>query len=276
MSSTDLYAVMGNPINHSKSPVIHTWFAEQTQQDLIYSAMLVPKDGFHAAVADFFKGCGKGLNITVPFKEEAFAYVDSMSERAQIAKAVNTLILQDDGTVLGENTDGAGLVRDLTFNLGVKVADSKVLILGAGGAVRGVLKPILDEHPESVTIANRTFEKAQTLAEDFSQYGEISAARFEEVAGSFDVIINGTSASLQGDLPPISSDVVGPQTQVYDMMYGREPTAFMAWASEHGALKTFDGLGMLVEQAAESFALWRGTRPDSMAALARLRAQLVA
>ena len=262
-STMDLYAVMGNPINHSKSPVIHTQFAELTKQDLIYSAMLVPKDGFDSAVSDFFKGSGRGLNITVPFKEEAFAYVDAMSERAQIAKAVNTLILQEDGSVLGENTDGAGLVRDLTVNLNVHLIGRRVLILGAGGAVRGVLKPILDEQPQSITIANRTFEKAEALASEFSQYGDVTAQKFEDVAGEFDVIINGTSASLQGDLPPISNDVIGTKTQVYDMMYGKEPTPFMAWATEQGAAQAFDGLGMLVEQAAESFFLWRGVRPDS-------------
>jgi len=275
-STMDLYAVMGNPINHSKSPVIHTQFAELTKQDLIYSAMLVPKDGFNSAVADFFKGSGRGLNITVPFKEEAFAYVDAMSERAQIAKAVNTLILQEDGTVLGENTDGAGLVRDLTVNLNVHLIGRRVLILGAGGAVRGVLKPILDEQPQSITIANRTFEKAEALASEFSQYGDVVAQKFENVAGEFDVIINGTSASLQGDLPPISNEVIGVKTQVYDMMYGKEPTPFMAWATEQGAAQAFDGLGMLVEQAAESFFLWRGVRPDSRSVLESLRAKLVA
>lgn len=275
-STMDLYAVMGNPINHSKSPVIHTQFAELTKQDLIYSAMLVPKDGFDSAVSDFFKGSGRGLNITVPFKEEAFAYVDAMSERAQIAKAVNTLILQEDGSVLGENTDGAGLVRDLTVNLNVHLIGRRVLILGAGGAVRGVLKPILDEQPQSITIANRTFEKAEALASEFSQYGDVAAQKFEDVAGEFDVIINGTSASLQGDLPPISNDVIGTKTQVYDMMYGKEPTPFMAWATEQGAAQAFDGLGMLVEQAAESFFLWRGVRPDSRSVLKNLRASLVA
>ena len=275
-STMDLYAVMGNPINHSKSPVIHTQFAELTKQDLIYSAMLVPKDGFDSAVSDFFKGSGRGLNITVPFKEEAFAYVDAMSERAQIAKAVNTLILQKDGSVLGENTDGAGLVRDLTVNLNVHLIGRRVLILGAGGAVRGVLKPILDEQPQSITIANRTFEKAEALASEFSQYGDVTAQKFEDVAGEFDVIINGTSASLQGDLPPVSNDVIGTKTQVYDMMYGKEPTPFMAWATEQGAAQAFDGLGMLVEQAAESFFLWRGVRPDSRSVLKNLRASLVA
>jgi len=275
-STMDLYAVMGNPINHSKSPVIHTQFAEQTKQDLIYSAMLVPKDGFHSAVTDFFKGSGRGLNVTVPFIEEAFAFVHSMSERAKIAKAVNTLILQEDGSVLGDNTDGAGLVTDLTKNLQVKLAGSRILILGAGGAVRGVLKPILDEEPESITVANRTFEKAESLAQEFSQYGNVSAARFEEVDSEFDVIINGTSASLQGDLPPISHHAVGGRTQVYDMMYGKEPTPFMAWAMELGAANAFDGLGMLVEQAAESFFLWRGVRPDSQSVRTLLRSKLVA
>lgn len=274
-SLMDLYAVMGNPINHSKSPSIHTQFAEQTKQDLIYSAMLVPIDGFDSAVSDFFKGQGRGLNITVPFKEEAYAYVNELSERAQIAKAVNTLILQDDGTVLGENTDGAGLVRDLTFNLGVTLKGKRILILGAGGAVRGVLKPFLDQQPASIIIANRTFEKAQGLADDFVQFGEISAERFENLSGEFDVIINGTSASLQGDLPPVPTEVVGPSTQAYDMMYGKEPTPFMTWAKDNGAAKAFDGLGMLVEQAAESFLLWRGVRPDSMTVLKKLRESLV-
>jgi len=276
MATTDLYAVMGNPINHSKSPQIHTQFAEQTKQDLVYSAMLVPVDGFNSAVRDFFKGSGRGLNITVPFKEDAFAYVDQLSERAQTAKAVNTLIRQADGSVMGDNTDGAGIVRDLTVNLKVALKGRRVLILGAGGAVRGVLKPVLDEQPTEVVIANRTFEKAQALADDFAQFGAIRAQRFEDLSDSFDVIINGTSASLQGDLPPISAQVIGSHTHVYDMMYGKEPTPFMQWAKQHGAAAAYDGLGMLVEQAAESFYLWRGVRPDSVAVLNALRARLMA
>jgi len=277
---TDLYAVMGNPINHSKSPQIHSAFAEQTDQPLVYSAILVPTDGFPAAVKDFFKsnGSGKGLNVTVPFKEEAFQLADRLTARAQKAQAVNTLMLTTEGDILGDNTDGAGLVKDLTRNQSTPLTNKRVLVIGAGGAVRGILQPFLQEQPSELVIVNRTFSKAQQLAEEFESLGSVSAKEFAELADEapFDVIINGTSASLNGDLPPLPANVLNANTVVYDMMYGKEPTAFLVWASEQGAKTLIDGLGMLVEQAAVSFELWRGVAPDSKTVLASLRQQLQA
>lgn len=271
---SDLYAVMGNPINHSKSPVIHTQFAEQAKQDLIYSAMLVPLDGFDSAVNDFFKGNGKGLNITVPFKEQAFQLADQLTPRAQTAQAVNTLKLMDDGSILGDNTDGAGLVSDLTVNNQVALEGKRVLVVGAGGAVRGILQPFLEQNPAEIIIVNRTFEKAQALADSFQSMGNIQALTFEELSSPFDVIVNGTSASLSGDLPPLGSAVIDADTVVYDMMYGKEPTPFMTWALGLGAKQAIDGLGMLVEQAAVSFELWRAVKPNSTAVLQGMREQL--
>lgn len=271
---TDLYAVMGNPINHSKSPQIHAEFAKQTQQELIYSAMLVPVGNFDMAVKDFFKGSGKGLNVTVPFKEKAFRFADQLTPRAKSAQAVNTLKLCDNGTIIGDNTDGVGLVQDLTANLGVVIEGKRLLILGAGGAVRGVLKPLLAENPRSITIANRTVSKAEQLAYDFAELGNVDGCGFHDLIGSFDLIINGTSASLQGELAPIEDETIAPNTQVYDMMYGAEPTKFMTWAMQRGCQNAYDGLGMLVEQAAESFALWRGTKPNTKDVIADIRSQL--
>ncbi len=271
---SDLYAVMGNPIHHSKSPQIHSEFAKQTQQDLIYSAMLVPIDSFESVAKDFFQKNGKGLNITVPFKEQAFKMADKLTVRAQTAQAVNTLMLQADGSILGDNTDGAGLVGDLINNHQVALKDKRILVIGAGGAVRGILQPFLNEQPTSITVVNRTFEKAKVLAENFKEFGNISACEFDQLDGPFDVIINGTSASLSGELPPVPDCVIGENTAVYDMMYGKEPTTFLKWAQNLGATKTLDGLGMLVGQAAVSFTLWRQQQPDSHKVLLDLRKQL--
>jgi len=271
---TDLYAVMGNPINHSKSPSIHAQFAEQAKQDLVYSAMLVPIEGFESAVKGFFKGCGKGLNITVPFKEQAFKIANALTPRAQTAQAVNTLILQEDGSILGDNTDGAGLVRDLVMNQGVEIAGKRILVVGAGGAVRGILQPFFEQAPEQIIIVNRTFEKAEVLADNFQSYGNIEAQPFEALTGPFDIIINGTSASLAGELPPLPESVISTETCVYDMMYSKELTPFLAWAQNLGAKKIIDGLGMLVEQAAVSFELWRGVKPNSTQVLSELRQQI--
>ena len=271
---TDLYAVMGNPINHSKSPAIHTQFAEQSKQDIVYSAMLVPLDGFESAVRDFFKGSGKGLNITVPFKEQAFNIADQLTPRAETAQAVNTLKLLDDGSILGDNTDGAGLVSDLVKNHQVDLASKKILVVGAGGAVRGILQPFLEQEPSEIVIVNRTHEKAQALADAFTSFGSIQAKPFDHLDGPYDVIVNGTSASLSGDLPPLPESVIDGGTVVYDMMYGKEPTPFMQWAEALGAKQAIDGLGMLVEQAAVSFDVWRAVKPDSKAVLTALRHQL--
>jgi len=271
----DSYAVMGNPISHSKSPLIHTEFAKQTQQRLNYSAIQVDAGGFEQAVGNFRANGGKGLNITVPFKQEAWEFVDERSERAIQAGAVNTISFNDDGNCIGDNTDGVGLVRDLMENHAVELADKRILILGAGGAVRGVLGPMLAQKPAAIIIANRTEEKAIALAEEFNRGNQLRGCGFQTIDDQpFDLIINGTAASLAGDLPPIPTTAISETTCCYDMMYGKEPTVFMAWASEHGAEKVLDGLGMLVEQAAESFFIWRGVRPDTGEVIASVKAAL--
>ena len=270
---TDLYSVMGNPINHSKSPQIHAQFAEQSQQDMLYTAQLVPLEGFDSAAEKFFRHGGTGLNITVPFKEDAYRFADQHSDRAKRAGAVNTLKKMADGSVFADNTDGVGLVRDLTVNNGVVLTDKRILLLGAGGAVRGVLQPLLEQKPAELIIANRTVAKAEQLAADFADLGNIRGCGFDDVEGSFDVIINGTSASLSGDLPPLSPSVVSDTTVTYDMMYGSGLTVFNQWAHDLGAAKTIDGLGMLGEQAAEAFTLWRGERPQTAEVIVDLRAE---
>ena len=273
---TDKYAVFGNPIDHSKSPDIHRQFAEQTGQSLSYEKQLVDPQGFEAAADAFFAGGGKGLNITVPFKQDAYAYVARTTPRARRAGAVNTLSLEADGTILGDTTDGVGLVSDIKHNLGWQIRHKKVLILGAGGAVRGVLEPLLEEQPQHIIIANRTVDKALQLAKGFAEFGYLLGCGFDMLdEQQFDVIINGTSASLQGELPPLPECLINADgsTVCYDMLYGAEPTPFMQWAAERGA-KVSDGLGMLVGQAAESFALWRGVRPETAPVIRSLRAKL--
>ena len=270
----DRYVVFGNPIAHSKSPLIHRLFAEQTAQQLDYSTLLAPLDDFSGCAAAFFRE-GRGANVTVPFKEEAYRLADHLTARAQRAGAVNTLSKQADGRLLGDNTDGAGLVRDLTVNAGFSLRGKRILLLGAGGAVRGALEPLLAEQPASVIIANRTVEKAELLAELFSDLGPVSASGFDWLREPVDLIINATSASLSGEVPPIASSLIEPgKTVCYDMMYGKEPTPFCRWASEHWAAVAMDGLGMLAEQAGEAFFLWRGVRPDTAPVLAELRRQL--
>lgn len=275
-TSTDRYAVMGNPISHSKSPKIHALFAQQTGQSLTYEALLVALDGFAAAVDGFQRSGGKGLNITVPFKQEAWALIANRSPRAARAGAVNTIIFNDDGSRYADTTDGVGLVRDLTINHGVGLAQKRILVLGAGGAVRGVLEPLLAQGPAELVIANRTAAKAVELAEVFHQQGNVSGCGFEALVGrKFDVIINGTAASLEGEVPPLPPDVLAADSCCYDMMYGNQPTAFQAWAQQHGARLALDGLGMLVEQAAESFLLWRGVRPETAPVISELRRQML-
>ena len=258
----DRYAVIGNPITHSKSPLIHALFAEQTGQALSYERILAPLDGFREAVRHFRDEGGRGLNVTVPFKLEAFALADRLSERAARAGAVNTLIFHADGSIEGDNTDGAGLVRDL-LKQGAEIRGRRVLILGAGGAVRGVLAPLLAEKPLELVIANRTADKAVRLAADFADLGPVRGCGFDALEGPFDLVINGTSASLSGDLPPLPDDLLAEGAVAYDMAYGSEPTPFQRWAEAHGARLALDGLGMLVEQAAESFRMWRGVQPDT-------------
>lgn len=275
---TDLYAVLGHPISHSKSPQIHTLFAGQTGEDLLYRAVLVPLDGFADEVSKLIRQQGMtGMNVTVPFKEEAFQLAQQRTPRAERAGAVNTLKVLPDGTLLADNTDGAGLIRDITVNQGVTLKGKQVLVLGAGGAVRGILQPLLAQQPAAVVIANRTVSKAEALAADFSDLGCISGCGFAEATppdgSAFDVIINGTSASLAGELPPLTASVIGPETVCYDMMYGKGLTVFNRWAREQGAAKVIDGLGMLVEQAAEAFELWRGVRPDTAPVMAELRGE---
>ncbi|MDT3705791.1 MAG: shikimate dehydrogenase [Thiobacillus sp.] len=263
---TDRYAVFGHPIAHSKSPLIHAAFARQTGQDLSYEAILAPLDGFAASIAAFAAAGGRGANVTVPFKEEAFRLADRLSPRAERAGAVNTLKFEPDG-VLGDNTDGAGLVADLTRNLKRMIAGRRILLLGAGGAARGVIGPLLDEQPTTLVIANRTVGRAQDLAELFDH--GIRACGFDALDSPFDLVVNATAASLAGELPPLSPQLFTPDTLAYDMMYGRD-TPFLAFARAQGAA-TADGLGMLVEQAAEAFHLWRGTRPDTAPVIASLR-----
>jgi len=269
----DRYGVFGNPIAHSKSPQIHRMFAEQTGQALSYEALLAPLDDFVGFARAFFVE-GLGGNVTVPFKEEAFRLADTLTARAQRAGAVNTLKKLDDGRLLGDNTDGAGLVRDLVANAAFALTEKRILILGAGGAVRGILEPFLAERPAELLIANRTLAKAEALAEAFADLGPLRACGFDYTGEPFDLIVNGTSASLAGDVPPIDPLLIRPgHTLCYDMMYGARPTAFNQWAADHGAV-TRDGLGMLVEQAAEAFFLWRGVRPQAEPVLQALRRQL--
>jgi len=269
----DRYAVFGNPIGHSKSPQIHRLFAAQTGQTLSYEPVLAPLEDFAGAARAFFAD-GRGANVTVPFKEDAFRLADRLTVRAERAGAVNTLMRLEDGTLLGDNTDGAGLVRDLQ-QAGLSLEGWRILLLGAGGAVRGVLAPLLAERPAALVIANRSEEKAERLAAEFAELGPVEACTFAALQGPFDLIVNGTSASLAGELPPLPDGLVRPgQGFCYDMMYGREETPFCRWARQQGVAQTRDGLGMLVEQAAESFLLWRGVRPETASVLDELRRQL--
>lgn len=271
---TDLYAVFGNPINHSKSPVIHRQFAEQTGQDMHYTKQLVNEGEFEKAAQDFFAQGGKGLNVTVPFKLNAFDFAQRLTPRAERAGAVNTLARLGDGTILGDNTDGIGMIHDM-HNLGWDIEGRRVLVLGAGGAVRGILQPLLEEHPARVTIANRTLSKAEELAKNFLDMGDIRAKSFEQLHGeTFDIVINGTSASMQGELPPLPEKLLATSACCYDMMYGAEPTIFLRWAKDHGAVQMADGLGMLIGQAAEAFYVWRQIRPEVVPVITALRRQL--
>lgn len=268
----DRYAVIGNPIKHSKSPWIHARFAELTQQSLEYSALLVELDDFEHRVVEFFEGGGKGLNITVPFKERAWAMADRHSEAARMACAVNTLYLDPDGTLVGENTDGTGLLRDLKQNHGADLRDKRILLLGAGGAVKGVLPNLIAESPGVIYIANRTLEKAKALADSTTGKVPIHAVCFDEIpCEAFDFVINGTSAGLQGAIPTVHSATVNAHTWCYDMIYGVGDTKFQIWAKSLMAAQALDGLGMLVEQAAESFKIWRGQSPQTEPVIRELR-----
>ncbi|MFO8025774.1 shikimate dehydrogenase [Thiohalophilus sp.] len=270
----DNYAVMGNPVTHSKSPRIHSLFAEQTGESVHYEAIQVDPGGFAQAVGNFDASGGKGLNITVPFKQEAWQLVNERSDRAERAGAVNTIKFID-MTLYGDNTDGIGLVNDLLNNR-IEIANKRVLLMGAGGAARGVLAPLLDQQPAQLVIANRTAEKARELAHAFCDLGNIEGNGYEALDNrQFDLIINATAASLQGELPSLPDNLLATGATCYDMMYGSEPTTFMQWATQHGAITVLDGLGMLVEQAAESFYLWRDVRPDTKPVIEQLRREMV-
>lgn len=271
-TKTDLYGVMGNPIGHSKSPFIHAQFARQTKQNMEYHAIQVDPGGFDQAVGNFQANGGKGLNITVPFKQEAWLLVDQRSPAAETAGAVNTISMDNSGNLLGDNTDGIGLVTDLIHNLKLELKQTQILVLGAGGAVRGVLAPLLAQNPSLLVVANRTREKAKKLAELFQTYGPIQASGFDDIPRkTYDLIINGTAASLHASVPAIPGDIIGENSLCYDMMYAKEPTVFMRWCAEQGSLRQSDGLGMLVEQAAESFFIWRGVRPQTQAVMDAIR-----
>jgi len=273
--SRDEYAVMGNPIAHSKSPRIHSLFAEQTGEAVHYTAIQVDPGGFEQAVGNFVASGGKGLNITVPFKREAWQLVDTRSERAARAGAVNTIKIED-SKLYGDNTDGIGLVNDLVRNNNVVLINKRILLMGAGGAARGVLAPLLEQDPALLLIANRTESRARDLAKEFSDLGHVQGCGFDETLTThqFDVLINATAASLQGELPPLPEGIIADRGTCYDMMYGAEPTPFMQWAERQGATTILDGLGMLVEQAAESFTLWRGVRPETLAVIELLRQEM--
>jgi len=272
MSVISKYAVMGNPVSHSLSPRIHQMFAKQCDIALQYSAIEVEEGAFFDAVTQFRGEGGKGLNITVPFKQQAWQLADHLSSRAELAGAVNTLKFDAENSIFGDNTDGVGMLRDITGNLGKQVAGAKILVIGAGGAVRGVLGPLLEKQPSMIHIANRTAAKARDLAKVFSEFGHCSASGLDDLAGvAYDIVINGTAASLHGKVPDLPSSIFTHDTLVYDMMYGKQPTPFMLWAVDNGVAHCSDGLGMLVEQAAESFYIWHGIKPDTKPVMQALR-----
>ena len=274
-SSADLYCVMGNPVAHSRSPAIHARFAELTAEHLVYERCLLPIDGFVQGVRDFIARGGRGCNVTVPFKIEAAALATHRSERVQLADAANTLVFGPDG-IHADNTDGLGLVADITRNAGLPLAGRDVLLVGAGGAAAGVLGPLLQAGVRHITVANRTLARAQALVQAHAglaslQKAELLALTPQALEANFDLIINATASSLAGDAVPVPAHVLRTGSMAYDMMYGPAAQGFLDWARQHGAVPR-DGLGMLVEQAAEAFALWRGVRPPSAQVLKELQA----
>jgi shikimate dehydrogenase len=270
----DRYAVMGNPVSHSLSPRIHAEFARRARQRLVYDAIQVDEGGFAQAVGNFQAAGGKGLNITVPFKQQAWSLVSRRSARAERAGAVNTIRIERDGSLFGDNTDGVGLVRDLGENLGVRLEGARILLIGAGGAARGVIEPLLEARPQGITIVNRTVDRAEELVQIFAGTS-LRACGFHELEGNrFDILINATSASLHGETLPLPDGLLASGAWCYDMMYAAEPTPFLRWAEAQGAADRSDGLGMLVEQAAESFQIWRGVHPETQGLVDELRAVL--
>ncbi|CAH9016266.1 shikimate dehydrogenase [Candidatus Nitrosacidococcus sp. I8] len=272
MGQLNLYGVMGNPIAHSKSPNIHAQFAHQTKQNLIYKSILVELGNLRGAITNFYHQGGLGLNITIPFKRDAWQLVNRCSPQAQRAKSVNTISIHSDGSLFGDTTDGIGLIRDITQNYKKELKDQNILLLGAGGAAASVIEPLLAQNPARLVIVNRTAEKAAALANEFSGFGRIVGGGYEDLIGdNFDFIINAAATSLQGTLPPLPENLLNPNGWVYDMMYSNQPTVFMEWGKQQGTGKTLDGLGMLVEQAAESFFIWHKTRPDTATVISKLR-----
>ena len=271
---TDQYAVFGHPVKHSKSPLIHGTFAKLTGQDLVYTAIEAPVDGFAAAVHDFRQRGGKGANVTTPFKLEAFDLATDRLERAQLAGATNALKFEGD-RIVADNFDGVGLVNDIQRNLGITIAGRRVLMLGAGGAARGTLQPFLANKPAALVLANRNVSKAQALARQFEAVGKVAACGYADLAGErFDVVVNATSASLTAELPPVPATVFGADTLAYEMVYGRGLTPFLRLARDAGVTRLADGVGMLVEQAAEGFLWWRGVRPATREVIAMITVPL--
>lgn len=271
---TDRYGVIGHPIAHSKSPVIHRLFADATGQDLSYEAIDIPPEQLADRVRQLFASGFRGLNVTVPHKSEVLKLTSRLTSRAELAGAVNTLIKHADGAIEGDNTDGVGLVNDLRQNLRTRLAGTRILILGAGGATRGIVPALFDTNPRDITIANRTGERAQAVARDFRMLGKILACEFQELGGRrYNVVINATSAGLHGEMPPFPASILGPDTLCYDLSYAMQDTPFVTWAKNHGAGRIAQGWGMLVEQAAESFYAWRGVRPDTRPIIAKLPGQ---
>jgi shikimate dehydrogenase len=258
------FVLFGHPVSHSWSPFIHGMFARQFDHVVDYKVLDTPPGGFRHAVIDFFVQGGSGANVTLPHKPAAAEVVNELSARAERARAVNTIVRRSATELYGENTDGVGLVTDLTRNLGIALGGARLLILGAGGATRGVLAPLLEQEPREVHIANRTPERAKGLRDEFSDLGEVSASGFGEVEDHpWDLVLNATAASLAGEVPELPGRTVGHDTVCYDMAYGRGDTAFMRWATERGSKRAHKGWGMLVEQAAESYLLWHGVRPET-------------
>jgi shikimate dehydrogenase len=271
-SPPDQYGVVGHPVAHSRSPFIHGMFARQTGQDLVYRLYDVAPDAFRMKVAEFFASGGSGLNVTVPHKVAAAEFASELTPRAERAGAVNTLARRGD-SVLGDNTDGFGLVHDLRDNLGVHVAGTRIVILGAGGAARGIIAPLLDLKPAELLVANRSAERAARLAGLFKDLGAVRGVSFDDLPlRPCDLLINATSAGLNGGLPAVSSAMVGPSTVCYDLSYGKTDTPFVRWAWNQGCARAVQGWGMLVEQAAESFHVWRGVRPETQGVLRVLEA----
>jgi len=270
-TTPDLYAVMGNPIAHSLSPTLHEAFAQQTHQSIKYEKILVPLQGLTAAVKEFIQRGGKGLSITLPFKEDAFVLVDEVNEEARLSKAVNNILISSTGSLKGVNTDGIGLVRDITKNLKISLKGKSIVLLGAGGAVRGVLPALLREQPSMIVLVNRTMEKAKALASEFSSLGPVNAFSYEELLShDFDVIINGTSASLHQEALPLPQEKKS-LLLCYDMMYGVKENPFLQWGKNQNSKCLAEGIGMLIEQGAEIFYLWRGLHPDTQPLLRQFR-----